>query len=123
MAAEKKRGREDSVINARFDVYLARDICFNNPPGRNIKRYRKFTKAQKVPYRGEVLDRLNALEDGFHSKYVESGIRAVAIKLDNKIRYVWRCDVLTEAEFQIERKSSVSALRKKQQRDVGNSDG
>ncbi len=119
-----KRDRDEAVIKADFILYLSREMLFNNPPGHNINRYRKHHKCQKVRYSSKVLSILNRMEDLEGSKYQCSGgkDRAVAIKLGEIVRYVWRSDVLTEAEYDQRVKQDrrkLSSLRKKHQRNVG----
>lgn len=117
----KAKHRDPRVIKAVFDVWLSRDMLFNNPPGRNLKIYRKHTKAQKIKYTSKIcryLDRMEEKEFSVHG----ADRTGVAIKLDGKTRYVWREDVLSEKEFsevKERQKSGIRALRKKSRRNVG----
>lgn len=115
-----ERDRPQAVIKARIKVRLARDMDFNNPPGRNIKRYVKYTQAEKVPYNSAIMAYLNSMEDSLFSEYKESGVRAVAIFLDGMIRYVWRSDLLTEEEFENGRKARASSVAKVLSKSVKN---
>ena len=118
--------RDPRTIKAVFNVWLSRDMLFNNPhpgkPGSNTKKYKKYTKAEKVKYSNEIIRRLNDWEE----KYFEEsgGDRCVAIRLDGIVRYMWRRDVLTEAEYgriQEKQKAGISVIRSKLKRDVGKS--
>jgi len=107
--------RDPRVIKSSFDVWLARDMDFNNLPGRNIKTYRRFTKATKIKYTNKICSYLDKMEYK-QSRMAGENKVAVAIKLDGTIRYVWRCDVLTEKEYneiQNSQKDNIRNLCKK----------
>ena len=88
--------RDPRVVKAVFDVWLTSDMIFNNPPGQNLKNYRKHTKAKKVRYTKKIIAYLDRMED----KDIGQGDRvAVAIRLDDKVRYVWRERVLSKNEY------------------------
>lgn len=127
MARDLKRGRFSSVIKAKLVLFLSRDMLFNNPPRYNAKMYRMGTRCEKVSYTDEHLRYLNDMEDKGEQRFTADGkpIRAVAIKLDKKIRYVWRDEVMTEREYHEKSKldiERISLLRKKQNGNVGSSE-
>ena len=116
--------RDQKVIDAVFDVWLSRDMQFNNSGG--IKRYPRNTKAQKVKYTKKILRYLDNMEANAESSSncitVEESGRAVSIKLDGKVRYVWRADVLTEREWHEKRasqKEKLEMLRKESRGPMG----
>lgn len=121
MARDLKRDRPDSIIKSKLQLYLANDMLFNNPPGYNAKSYRAGTKCEKVIYNSYILRYLNNMEDHPNSKYVSGKTRAVAVSLDGMVRYMWRDDVLTEAEYakkvELDRRR-ISLLRQKQRGNV-----
>lgn len=99
----KSRPRPEKMVKASIDVWLADDMLFNNPPGMNIKKYKRFTKAVKIPYKREHIFWLDRMELAIESRMHKEDIRAVAILLDGKVRYVWRDDVLNKEEYTNER--------------------
>lgn len=111
--------RDDRVVKAEFDVWLARDMFFNNPPGLNIRKYSIYTIAKKVKYTRAILRYLDRMEGKSRSR---GGDHAVAIKLGGKIRYVWRKDLLSKKEYDAIKKkqgAKLGVLRKKLRGDVG----
>ena len=113
--------RDPRTIKAKFDVWLARDMLFRDPKSKQVKRFEKHTKAFKIRYDTRILRYLDRMENHYGEDSAEMG-RAVAINLDGMIRYVWRKDVLTEAEYNEARKrqrSKFGAFRKKLRGDVG----
>jgi hypothetical protein len=115
--------RDPRVIKASFDVWLNRDMLFNNPPGMNIKIYRKYTKAKKIRYTRKIQFYLDKMEDAYF-KHEHLRKVAVAIKLDDIVRYVWREDVLSEKEYDEineKQRKSLGILCKNTRRDVGKS--
>jgi len=110
--------RNEKLVKAEFDVWLSRDMSFNNPPGRHIHTYHKYVKAKKVKYTKKIQKCLDRME----SKRGTGRGRAVAIKLGGNIRYVWRSDLLSKKEYneiQEEQRSKLGVFCKKLRGDVG----
>lgn len=110
----RPQARDSRIVKAEFDVWLAREMSFNNPPGFNIRRYRKYARGKKVKYTPSMLSYLDRMEQSDHTG---KACRAVAIELGGKIRYVWRSDLLTRKEYdkvQEKQRSGLGMLRKKQ---------
>lgn len=121
-----QRGRPDSVIKARFEVWLASDMDFNEPPGHNIVTFKKFTKAEKIPYTADHMIVMNRMEDMPMSMYQRYGTRSVTIKMAGFPRYVWRTDVLTKKEYEVakaKQKEAFGRLRGKSNGDVDQGSG
>ena len=113
--------RDSKIIKAQFPVWIARDMVFNNPPGRNEKKYIKYTEAMKVKYNKEILLYLDMKEEKSLGKKCDTD-RAVAIKLDRRVRYVWRSDILTKSEYdeiKEKQKTGLGNLRQKCRRAMG----
>lgn len=112
--------RDRRTIDSEFDVWLSRDMLFNTPPGLNIRKYSKYTKAKKIKYTRMILRYLDRMEEvGFRGRKC----RAVAIRLGKIIRYVWRSDLLSRREYeeiQKEQRLGLEVLRKKQRGSVDN---
>lgn len=109
------------VARATFPVWLSRDMAFNDPQEKVVKKYHKFTKAEKVKYTKKIEQYLSEMEDKPKLFGDTDSGRAVAIKLDGRVRYVWRADVLTEAEYNEVKKRhrvGVDMLRQKLNRPV-----
>jgi len=102
--------RDPRTVNASFDVWLARDLLFNDPVKREIRRYERFTMARKVRYSGKILRYLDRMEDTIGAINEGKG-RAVAIKLGGMVRYLWRVDVLTAEEYDEVKKGQGAKLR------------
>jgi hypothetical protein len=114
--------RDQRVIDSQFDIWLARDLLFNNPPGVNFRRYPKYSKAKKVKYTRVILRYLDKMEKTGEVLDMGDRGRAVAIELGGMLRYVWRVDLLTEAEYDEAKKRQapkLASLRKKLRRNVG----
>ena len=106
--------RDSRIEKAEFEVWLAREMCFNNPPGLNIRTYGRYTKAKKVKYTPKMMRYLDNME---RTDVRNVGCNAVVIELGGKLRYVWRSDLFTRKEYdeiQKEQRSRLGALRKKQ---------
>lgn len=109
------------TIKAVFDVWLSREMVFNNPTGRNLKKYPKYYKSGKIKYTKRILSYLYNMEDAEYDDHPDQG-RAVAIKIDGLIRYVWRSDVLIKKEYdeiQKKQRAGFGVLCKKLGRNVG----
>lgn len=104
------RKRDSRIVKASFDVWLSRSMLFNNPPGRNIKRYRQYTKAEKVKYTKKIEMYLDKMESDWFKREHENRT-AVAIKLDGIIRYVWREDLLSEKQYDEIKEKHQAGLR------------
>jgi len=112
--------RDDRTIKTVFDVWLARDMLFHNPE-RGFRVYEKYTKCEKVKYDTKILRYLDEMERRVVDWNDGMG-RAVAIRMDKKIRYMWRGDLLTEKEYeeiQQRKREGLRMLREKSKRDVG----
>jgi hypothetical protein len=118
--------RDPRLVEAVFYVWLSKEMIFNNP-GKGVKRYPKNTKAEKVKYNKKILRYLDRMEEKVDSVIRADGVsiedlgRAVAIKMDGLVRYVWRSDLMTEREFDEKRtaqKKKLGMLRKKPRRTV-----
>lgn len=106
--------RDSRTIKAEFDVWLSRELIFNQPPRYNIKKYPKFYKAKKIKYTSNILKYLDRMESkNFNGRY-----RAVAIYLDGMVRYVWRNDLLSRKEYDEIQKEGIGILHSKFRRDV-----
>lgn len=104
------RERDSRLVKASFDVWLSRSMIFNNPPGMNLKTYKKYTKTKKVKYTRKIEMYLDKMENNWF-KCEHENRTAVAIKLDGIIRYVWREDLLSEKEYDEIRKKHQDGLR------------
>jgi len=121
------RTRDSRIVAAEFDVYLSRDLRFNDPEKREIGTYSEHTRARKVRYTSEMLRKLDRMEDRrMFTDPQDPSVRAVAIHLDGRLRYVWRTDLLTEKEFdgvqREQKETALRVLRKKSRGSVGESD-
>jgi len=112
--------RPPSIKKAKFPLWTAVPLTFRDPVKRDFKTYPKYTKCEKVVYTSMIEGYLDSFEDR-HADACRGG-RAVAIKLDGRVRYLWRYEVLTEAEYnevQKKQRSKLDLLRKKRVRVVG----
>lgn len=101
---------DERVVSAEFEVRLARDMLFNNPPGQNFKKYAIYSKAEKIKYSGKIQQYLYDMErDEVH--YSSSMGRAVAINLDGLTRFVWRSDLLSKDEYDAIKRDHGEKLR------------
>jgi len=89
---------DERIISVEFEVRLAHEMLFNNPPGQNFKTYPMYTKAEKIKYNGKIQQYLYDMERN-ETHYDPSMGRAVAIKLDGLTRFVWRSDLLSVEEY------------------------
>lgn len=101
--------RDQRLVESEFNVWLARDMYFNDEPGNNIYKYRKYTKAKKIKYTKLILKYLDKMEMQLENN--DNG-RSVAIEMGGKIRYVWRIDLLSEKEY--------NAAKEEQRITIGN---
>jgi hypothetical protein len=101
---------DERIVSAEFEVRLARDMLFNNPPGQNFKTYSIYTKADKVKYNGKIQQYLYDMERK-ENHYTSSMGRAVAIKLDGLTRFVWRSDLLSKDEYDAVKREHNEKLR------------
>jgi hypothetical protein len=122
------RPRNKKVDAAQFDVYLSRELKFNDPEKKEIRTYPAYTPARKVKYTSEIVRKLDRREDRrMFTDPQDPSVRAVAIHLGGRLRYVWRTDLLTEKEFdEVRREQNEAAVRvlaKKSRGSVGEGDG
>jgi hypothetical protein len=101
---------DERLITAEFEVRLARDMLFNNPPGQHYKKYSIYTKASKVKYNGKIQQYLYDMEQN-ENHYASKIGRAVAIKLDGLTRFVWRSDLLSEDEYNAINRERTAGIR------------
>jgi hypothetical protein len=110
------------VDKARIKLWTAHDMSFVISREKGIGTIPKFTPCEKISYDLKIkayLDHMEAKSDWRPS----SNPKAVCVKLMGVIRYVWRTDVLTEAEYdevkRKERSKAVGVLGSKSKRNVG----
>lgn len=98
-----------------IELWTAHELLFIEK--KKLKKFLPYTSCMKIKYDNRIKRYLENMEQ----KHPEKGT-GVAIKLDGKVRYVWRSDLLTEKEFDEIRKKNHSRfgiLSKKSKRSVG----
>ncbi len=89
-----------------IDLWTSRDLLFV-VKGKGITTIHKYTKCRKPRYDTKIRRYLDRMED---SRDDLPSAKAVCVDLAGQLRYVWRTDVLTESEYDVERKKGVSGL-------------
>lgn len=87
------------VEKIKVDLWLARDLSFRID--KEIVVVPRFTKCYKPKYTNKIKKYLQWME-GHPIFRRKSDARAICIHLEGMLRYVWRDDVLTKKEYQIE---------------------
>lgn len=93
-----------------IELWTAKDMTFVIE-GRRIGVIPKFTKCKKVRYTHKIKYTLEKMEERGFNRPSEN-TKAVCVELSGKLRYVWRTDVLTESEYDIERKRGTTSLKR-----------
>lgn len=89
-----------TVDKARIELWTSRDMLFSINKKRGISVIPKYTKCEKVPYTHKIKDYLQSMEEHSFSRPTDKP-KAVCVKLEGMIRFVWRTDVLTEKEHRV----------------------
>lgn len=92
------------VDKAEIDLWTSKDLWFVD--NGCLKKILPYTECQKIKYNSKIKQYLEVMEE----KNTSSGT-AVAVKLDGKVRYVWRSDLLNRKQFDEIRKKQRSRLR------------
>lgn len=94
-------------------LWTSRDMKFHDPE-KGFFKIKKYTRCYVAKYNNRIKNYLERMKrkDTYH----DSHENPVAVFLDEKIRYVWRSDLLTEKEFEDikrEQRRKLGVLRKK----------
>ncbi len=92
-----------------IDLWTSGDMLFVIE-GRRIGVIHKFTRCKKPRYTLKIKGNLARMERRGFNRPSEA-VKAVCVELSGKLRYVWRTDVLTEPEYEIEKKRGTVGLR------------
>lgn len=99
----------------RIELWTAHDMVFVLDKERGQGTIPRFTACVKPVYTNKIKAYLANMErQGFGRP--DDRTRAVAVKLEGQLRYVWRTDVLTKEEYDAAKekeRTSLSALRSK----------
>lgn len=88
---------KDRADGARIELWTARDMDFVIDRSNGIHTIPRFTKCEKPPYTAKIKRQLKNMEE--KSLLRPEGVKAVCVNLKGMMRYVWRTDVLTRAEY------------------------
>lgn len=107
------QGKLTKVDLARIDLWTARDMQFVvKERGRYPTTIQRFTKCHKPRYTHRLkemcLDRTDKWSRFFDQH--EDGDRVICVVLEGQERFLWRSDVLTEAEYEAAREADRASL-------------
>ena len=109
------------IDKQKIDLWTAHDMTFVLSREKGIGTIPQFTPCVKPPYTKKIRGYLDKMEESGFGRS-DGRPKAVAVKLEGMLRYVWRTDVLTREEYDVHRKkklTSLGALRQKPGGTVG----
>jgi len=111
------------VDKARIKLWTSREMAFMISKEKGVGNIPRFTECEKVPYDLKIRAYLDKMETQQDHRRPPGNPKAVCVKLMGQLRYVWRTDVLTEAEYEeVKKKDRSRAIRvfgQKPKGDVG----
>jgi len=111
------------IDKARIKLWTSRELVFVISKEKGIGTIPRFTECEKVPYDRKIRAYLDSMESKQDYRRPPGNPKAVCVKLVGRLRYVWRTDVLTEAEYEeVKKKDRSRAVRvfgQKSKGDVG----
>jgi hypothetical protein len=118
---ETRTQKLSKVDKARIELWTAHDLTFVISKEKGVGTIPRFTPCVKPVYTHKIKDYLfNMEEKGINRP---PGVKAVCVKLEGMLRYLWRTDVLTKQEYEEvrrkERTSAVGVFGSKSKRAVG----